>query len=178
MAAWIYRPIQKWRTPLGPDHDRPENCGPRQKRILNIKRARVVVAWALALSSGAFGEPYLIAPQGNVGVEANQRQQRATPARYLIAWEGDDWPENQGWTRSWGNWQGQYQGFGAYRTLENGILTYDSLYDPGVCDFYYMENFGPTAPGANEKFVFEWRLKVDVVSGAGDPGVGLKSHDG
>jgi hypothetical protein len=92
-------------------------------------------------------------------------------------WDGSDWPDALGYTRSWGNLQGPHQG-GANRTLENGILTYDSLYDPGVWDSYYMENFGPMDPGPNEIFISEWRLKVDVVNGDGDPGIGLKSDDG
>jgi hypothetical protein len=44
---------------------------------------------------------------------------------YWVSWEGDDWPENQGWTRVWGNWDGLYEGPGAYRTLDSGILTFD-----------------------------------------------------
>jgi hypothetical protein len=94
---------------------------------------------------------------------------------YWIDWEGADWPENQGWTRNWGNWNGQYQGPGAYRTLEDGILTYDSLYDPGVCDFYYMDRPGQMDPGAGELFVMEWRLKVDQVNGSYDPTIGVFS---
>jgi hypothetical protein len=97
----------------------------------------------------------------------------ATP--YWIDWDGTDWPENQGWTRNWGNWNGQYQGPGAYRTLENGILTYDSLYDPGVADFYFMERPGQIDPSPGEVFVMEWRLKIDVVNGAGDPGIAVFS---
>jgi hypothetical protein len=101
---------------------------------------------------------------------------RAAP--YWIAWEGDDWPENQGWTRSWGNWEGQYQGPGAYRTLENGTLTYDSLYDPGVFDSVSIERPGQTDPGIGETFVAEWRLAVDDVVGTADPAVGIASDAG
>jgi hypothetical protein len=94
---------------------------------------------------------------------------------YWIDWEGSDWPENQGWTRSWGNSHGQHQG-GALRTLENGVLTYDSL-DPTVYDYSYMRpgQMDPCAP--NELFLCEWRLKVDVVNGNGDPTVALTSTD-
>ena len=100
---------------------------------------------------------------------------RASP--YWIDWEGDDWPENQGWTRVWGNWDGQYQGDGANRTLEDGILTYDSLYDLGVCDFSQMERPGQMDPGPGELFVMEWRLKVDEVVAFADPGVGVCSDE-
>jgi len=94
-----------------------------------------------------------------------------------IAWEGDDWPEAVGYTRSWGNWQGLHQG-GANRTLEDGVLTYDSLYDPGVWDSYYMEDAVSLNPQDDEVFVCQWRLKVDVVDGPDDPGIGIVSDDG
>jgi len=96
---------------------------------------------------------------------------------YWIDWDASDWPDALGYIRSWGNWQGPHQG-GANRTLENGVLTYDSLYDSGVYDYYYMENFGSMDPGPNETFTCEWRLKVDVVNGDGDPGLALRSDDG
>jgi len=80
--------------------------------------------------------------------------------QFWIDWDGSDWPEAVGYIRSWGNWDGPHQG-GAYRTLENGVLTYDSLYDPGVWDSYYMEDFGPLELGPGEVAVMEWKLKVD-----------------
>jgi hypothetical protein len=99
---------------------------------------------------------------------------------YWIDWEGEDWPENMNppWDRNWGNWQGQYQG-GAYRTLEDGILIYDSLYDPGVFDGYEMERPGEMDPSEGLEFIVEWRLKVDEVTGwYFDPTVGVQSDDG
>jgi hypothetical protein len=98
---------------------------------------------------------------------------------YWIAWEGDDFPENQGWTRNWGNYQGQYQGDGAIRTLEDGILTYDSLFDVGVCDFSFIEMPGQLDPDPGEVLVMEWRLKVDELVGWSqyDPGVAVKSDE-
>jgi len=100
----------------------------------------------------------------------------ATP--YWIAWEGDDFPENQGWTRNWGNYQGQYQG-GAYRTLEDGILTYDSLYDPGVFDGSFVQMPGQIDPDPGELLVVEWRLKVDDLVGWSqyDPALAVKSDE-
>ena len=97
---------------------------------------------------------------------------RASP--YWIAWEGNDFPENEGWKRSWGNWQAPYQG-GAFRTVEGGVLTYDSLYDPGVYDYSYMERPGQIDPPPGHLFVMEWKLKVDEVVGLADPTVGLFS---
>ena len=95
---------------------------------------------------------------------------------YWIAWEGEDWPENMDppWIRNWGNWQGQYQG-GAYRTLENGILTYDSLYDPGVFDSYEMHRPGAVDPGPGEVFLAQWKLWTEQAVGWYDPGLGFQS---
>jgi hypothetical protein len=97
---------------------------------------------------------------------------------YWIDWDGSDWPEAAGYTRTWGNWQGPHQGAGANRTLENGVLTYDSLYDPGVYDYYYMERAGQMDPGPGEHLLMQWTLKVEVVEGVADPVVGFFSDDG
>jgi hypothetical protein len=101
----------------------------------------------------------------------------ATP--YWIGWEGEGTtaglPEQSGWTRNWGNWQGAHQG-GAYRTLQDGVLTYDSLYDAGVYDFSKIVRPGQIDPDPGELLVMEWRLKVDAVTGwTYDPGVVLVS---
>jgi hypothetical protein len=104
----------------------------------------------------------------------------ATGEPYWIDWEGDDWPENMDppWVRSWGNWNGPHQG-GAYRTLENGVLTYDSLYDPGVDDFYYMDMPGGIDPGPGEVLLWQWTAKVDQLYGwYYDPDVALASDTG
>ncbi len=95
----------------------------------------------------------------------------ATP--YWIAWEGDDFPENQGWTRYWGDWEGEYHGDGAIRTLESGILTYDSLADDGIYDFSRMSLPGQVDPDPGETFVMEWGLTVAQVDGRADPTVGV-----
>lgn len=101
----------------------------------------------------------------------------ATPSRaYYVAWEGDCLPEDGGWNRNWGDWSGQYHGTGAVRTIQDGVMTMDSLYDDGVCDFAYIER--PLNPAPGEMFVLEWRLAVDQVIGPGDPGIGLFSDDG
>ena len=94
---------------------------------------------------------------------------------YWIAWEGDALPEEQGWERNWGDWEGQYHGDGAIRTLEDGVMTMDSLYDPGVFDLAVLER--PFNPDPGELFVIEWRLRVDQVTGPGDPGIGFFSDD-
>jgi hypothetical protein len=104
---------------------------------------------------------------------------RAEAAPYWIEWTGDDgiWPEQQGWERVWGNWQGQYHGPGAYRTLEGGVLTYDSLYDDGVYDYYRMFRPGQTDPEPGEVFVMSWRLRVEQVVGLACPSVFVSSDD-
>jgi len=97
---------------------------------------------------------------------------------YWIAWEGDDLPENQGWERNWGNWQGQYQGPGAVRTLANGVLSYDSMYDPYVWDFSVMRRPGQMDPDPGEEFLMQWRLRVDQVTHWwGDPTMFVSSDD-
>jgi hypothetical protein len=99
----------------------------------------------------------------------------ATAEPYWIAYEGNDLPENKGWNRRWGNWEGPQQGE-ASRTVENGILTMDSLDDDGVYDFAYLELPGQIDPGPGELFVMQWRLKVDeVIGGWFDPAVSLGS---
>ena len=102
----------------------------------------------------------------------------ATAEPYWIAWEGDDYPENQGWERRYGNWDGEWQGQ-ANRTLEDGILTIDSMHDLGVYDFYRIIRPGEIDPGPGEMFVAEWRLKVDDLAGPWryDPEVAIASDD-
>lgn len=102
----------------------------------------------------------------------------ASPAMALpfwIAWEGDDWPENQGWTRDHGPGS-----TGDVRTLQNGVLTLDGLANAGPeYDYVYMEpsNGIHLAPG--ETFVAEWRVRVVGVEGyPWDAGVVFISDDG
>ncbi len=92
----------------------------------------------------------------------------ATP--YWIAWEGNDWPENQGWTRHHGPGAD-----GAERTLAGGQLEIDGVRDPPVYDFLRMQRPGAIDPDPGEVFIMRWRMRVDQVSGAWpwDPGVGV-----
>ena len=103
----------------------------------------------------------------------------ATADPYWIAWEGDDFPENQGWERHWGDYDGPGHGEGAIRALEDGILTYDSLFDIGVYDYSRMELAGQVDPGPGETFVMEWCLEVGQVTGhwPRDPGVVVFSDE-
>ncbi len=94
---------------------------------------------------------------------------------YWIAWEGDDFPENQGWERHWGNWDGPYEGDGAIRTLNDGVMTYDSRQDDGIFDGSIMSRPGELDPEPGEMFVMEWRLNVRELVGSYDSSVALAS---
>ena len=100
----------------------------------------------------------------------------ASAEQYWIAYEGDVWPEEQGWHHSYGDWEGPYHG-GAFRYLADGVLTIDSLHDEGVYDGYIMEMPGEIDPEPGELLVLEWRLKVDEVIGDWDPVVALRSDE-
>lgn len=94
--------------------------------------------------------------------------------QYWVAWEGNDYPENEGWER-------RVNGSGgpAIRTLHNGIMTMDGRADLQIDDYYRMER--PLNPEAGEEFVMQWRLRVNEVDGHPlglyDPGVQLYSDD-
>lgn len=74
----------------------------------------------------------------------------ATP--YWVAYEGNDFPENEGWTRS-------IHGGGADRWIEDGVFTIDSTASLDIDDAYTWDNI--TDPGPGEIFVAEWRLRVN-----------------
>ena len=94
---------------------------------------------------------------------------------YWVSWNATmGYPEANGWSRNWGNWQGQYQGPGAYRSISGGTLTYDSRYDSGVFDISELER--AMDPGPGETFVLEWRVFVEEdYSYHGDAGIGFGS---
>jgi len=97
----------------------------------------------------------------------------ARAAPFWVAYEGNDFPENEGWTRV-------IEGDGpANRTLKDGVLTIDSLRNTQIADGYRMERL--LNPDAGEEFVMQWRLRVNEVIGnplaLRDPGVGVFSDD-
>jgi hypothetical protein len=97
---------------------------------------------------------------------------------YWITYEGNDLPENEGWTRYWGNQDGEYQGDGAIRTLDDGVLTIDTLHDPWIYDYNWIDRPGEFDPQPGETLIAEWRLKVDEVVGVWcGPGVSLASDE-
>ena len=102
----------------------------------------------------------------------------AAADEYWIAYEGNDLPEDVGWKRRWGNRDGPFKGEGARRSIEDGLLVMDSLYDNSVTDYGRFERPGQLDPEIDELFVLEWRLFVDQVIGREDPGVIVSSDDG
>ena len=98
----------------------------------------------------------------------------AVPAApYWVAWEGNDYPENEGWQRI-------VDGVGpAQRSLAAGVMTIDGLADRQIDDYYRMER--PVDPAPGEQFLMQWRLRVDQVIGNPlglyDPGVAIFSDD-
>ena len=97
----------------------------------------------------------------------------ATAEPYWVAWEGNDFPENEGWERIVNGPQP------AERTLADGIMTMDGLADTQIDDYYRMDRLLDPEPG--EEFVMQWRLRIDEVIGSplalNDPGIGVSSDE-
>jgi len=97
----------------------------------------------------------------------------AAPAgaeQYWVAYEGNDFPENEAWTRIWFDPQ-------AERWIEDGALVIDSRASTATCEWYewYPETVDP-APG--EEFIMQWRLRVDeMVTWWPDIAVGVFSDE-
>jgi hypothetical protein len=103
----------------------------------------------------------------------------AAPAgaeEYWIAYEGNDFPENEGWERTYGdgNWPPEDE---PDRWLEDGALVIDTMRDPSLWEYYSIHR--AIDPGPGEMFVAEWRVRVDEVGGwAGyDPAVVIARDD-
>lgn len=92
---------------------------------------------------------------------------RADP--YWITYEGNDFPENEGWTRT------TYAG-GAERWIEDGALVLDGREDTLIADSYSMVRSVDPDPG--ELFLMRCRLRVDEIAmGHSDPGLGVFSDE-
>jgi hypothetical protein len=97
---------------------------------------------------------------------------------YWIAYEADDFPENEGWTRIFGDENGPLQG-GAVRTIADGVLVIDSLRNNQIFDFYEIQRQIDPDPG--ELFIAEWRVRILENTGnpgAADTGVGIAPDGG
>lgn len=89
---------------------------------------------------------------------------------YWVAWEGNDYPENEGWTR-------QFIAGGADRTLVDGVMRIDSTRDHAIYD--QSELIRQVAPSPGELFIAEWRVRVNVSIGRDwDQGIGIASDTG
>lgn len=89
--------------------------------------------------------------------------------QYWVAYEGNDFPENEGWTRIVANG-------GAVRTVVDGVLTLDGRASALIADACQMSR--PVDPSNGEMFVMQWRLRVDSVSAREDPTIAVFSDDG
>ena len=89
---------------------------------------------------------------------------------YWITYEGNDFPENEGWAYIWSTPR-------AIRWIEDGALVIDSRASGATNDWYewYPDSLNPE-PG--ELFIAEWRLRVDELTiGWRDPSVGVFGDD-
>jgi hypothetical protein len=93
----------------------------------------------------------------------------ASADEYWVAYEGNDFPENEGWTRHFG-------AGGAERSLEDGALVLDGRDDIMIYDSYTM--LRPIDPDPGELFIMRVRLKVDELAfGYDDPGFAVASDE-
>jgi len=93
---------------------------------------------------------------------------------YWIAYEGNEFPEEVGWRRIYGNEHGPFAG-GAERNIRDGVFTLNSMRHDQIVDFYDVRQSIDPAPG--ELFTAEWRVLVDPVSDPGDAGVIIARDD-
>ncbi len=97
---------------------------------------------------------------------------------YWVSWTGDNYPEEEGWTRFFNDANGVPNQGGAFRTLDQGYMALDSLRDNTIVDSY--STLGYPDPEDGEEFVMRWRVRVDDVLGAAryDPVIGIVSEQG
>ncbi len=103
-----------------------------------------------------------------LAVLASLTASTATATPYWIAYEGNEFPEQVGWGRMYGNENGPFAG-GAERSLRDGVFTLDSMRHNQIVDFYDVRR--SISPEPAELFVAEWRVLVDPVSDPRDAGV-------
>jgi hypothetical protein len=96
---------------------------------------------------------------------------QARAEQFWITYEGNDFPENEGWTRHFTDPPPQ-------RWLEDGNFFIDSRADPHTTDNYtvYFDE-GGVDPEPGETFIMGWRLKVHEATPWEDPGVYVISDD-
>ena len=90
--------------------------------------------------------------------------------QYWVAYEGNDYPENEGWTRYATDPPAQ-------RWLQDGSFFIDSRADPSITDNYGMYPAAGIAPASGETFVMTWRLNIYESAPWEDSGVAVTSDD-
>jgi len=95
----------------------------------------------------------------------------AVAAPYWVAYEGNDYPENEGWWYIWYD-------IPAQRSLVDGTLVLDTRSDPHIAEYYQWPS-ADILPGPGEEFVIQWRLRVDEVDrDPGEPDIIIRADDG
>ena len=96
---------------------------------------------------------------------------------YWVSYEGNDFPENEGWERTFSDPNGVVGQGGAVRTIEDGVLTLDSRESVSIVDFYNWMR--PVNPDPGETFRMRWRVLVDDVPSSypWDPVAGVFSDN-
>ncbi len=97
---------------------------------------------------------------------------RAEP--FWIAYEGNDFPENEGWDRNFGNQEGPGKG-GALRSLSDGVFRISGLADNQIYDVYELDQ--PIALDERESLLVEFRLRIDPFSDEDDVGAAIGISD-
>jgi hypothetical protein len=87
--------------------------------------------------------------------------------QYWIGYEGNDFPENEGWTRVYGDghWPPEDE---PDRWIEDGALVIDTSRNDQLWE-YYSRPLVDLAPG--EMFIAEWQMGSELLSGTRDNGV-------
>ncbi len=85
----------------------------------------------------------------------------AAAAPWSIAYEGNDYPENEGWVRL-------FESTPPTRQLDDSILTLDTRPTDFDLDYYIQEPSFKTSPDAGETLVIEARLRVTDIVGLSD----------
>ena len=89
---------------------------------------------------------------------------RAAATPYLIAYEGDVYPEQAGWER-------HINAGGAVRSLDNGVFTLWGFDDIMISDQYAYNMQEQLNPDPGEYFFAEWRMRLLPESDGSDVGV-------
>jgi hypothetical protein len=82
--------------------------------------------------------------------------------QFWTTWEGETYPEDDGWTH-------YTRAGGAQRSLADDAMILDGMSSSQIVDEYYISR--PLVPSVGELFRLDWRLRVDEEVGFTDPGM-------